>query len=85
MDQQHASDPAMRYPDIHAGEASFPEARGTPVLTALSEGEWLAVSTKGYSEQHYGRPRTHQVLRTSRRQNRAGGISKVSPPSPASP
>lgn len=61
MDQQHASDPAIGHPDIHAGGAGLPEAGGTPATTVLSEGEWLAVSTEGFSEQQRGRPLEHLV------------------------
>jgi len=56
MDQQHALDPAMGHSDAHAGEASLPEARGTPAPATLSEGKWLAASTEGFSEQQRGRP-----------------------------
>jgi len=61
MDQQHASDPAMGHPDIYAGDAGLPEARDAPAATVLSEGEWLAVSTEGFSEQQRGRPLAHLV------------------------
>ena len=61
MDQQHAFNPAREHPDIHAGEAGLPEAPGAPAATVLSEGEWLAVSTEGFSEQQRGRPLEHLV------------------------
>ena len=55
MDQQTPFNPAIGHPDIHAGEA------GLPAPTVLSEGEWLAVSTEGFSEQQRGRPLEHLV------------------------
>ncbi len=61
MDQQHALDPAMEHSDAHAGKAGLPKARGTPPATVLSEGEWLAVSTEGFSEQQRGRLLAHLV------------------------
>jgi len=61
MDQQHASDPATGHPDIHAGDAGRHEAHNAPASTVLSEGEWLAVSTEGFSEQQRGRPLEHLV------------------------
>ena len=61
MDQQHAFDPAMGQPDTHAGDAGLPEARDAPAATVLAEGEWLAVSTEGFSEQQRGRPLEHLV------------------------
>ena len=61
MDQQPPSDPAMGHPDIHAGKAGLPEAPGTSAPTVLAEGEWLAVSTEGFSEQQRGRPLEHLV------------------------
>ncbi len=56
MDQKHALDPAMGHSDSHTGEARLPEVRGTPAPAALSEGEWLAAPTKGFSKQQRGRP-----------------------------
>ena len=61
MDQQHASTPAREHPDTHAGEAGLPETRDAPAATVLSKGEWLAVSTEGFSEQQRGRPLEHLV------------------------
>jgi len=61
MDQQRAFNPATRHPDIHAGKAGTCDARGMPAATVLSEGEWLAVSTQGFSEQQRGRPLEHLV------------------------
>ena len=61
MDQQHPFNPVTEHPDTRTGEASLPEAPGTPVPTVLAEGEWLAVSTEGFSEQQRGRPLEHLV------------------------
>ena len=61
MDQQHPFTPATGHPDPHAGDAGLLKARGTPASTVLSEGEWLAVSTEGFSEQQRGRPLKHLV------------------------
>ena len=61
MDQQHPFNPATRHPDIHAGDTGLPGAPGTPASTVLSEGEWLAVSIEGFSEQQRGRPLEHMV------------------------
>ena len=55
MDQQPSSTPATGHPDTPAAD----EARGTPDPTVLSEGEWLAVSTDGFSAQQRGRPLEH--------------------------
>ena len=52
MDQQHPFNPAAEHPEA---------ARGTPTSTVASEGEWLAVSTEGFSEQQRGRPLEHLV------------------------
>jgi hypothetical protein len=61
VDQQHASDPTRGHPDTHAGDAGLPEVRDAPAATVLAEGEWLAVSTEGFSEQQRGRPLEHLV------------------------
>ena len=61
MDQQHPFNPATGHPDPHAGKAGLPEAQDVPAATVLSEGEWLAVSTEGFSEQQRGRPLEHLV------------------------
>ena len=61
MDQQHSFNPATGHPETHAGEAGRHEAPGMPLSTVLSKGEWLAVSTDGFSEQQRGRPLEHLV------------------------
>lgn len=61
MDQQHPFNPITGHPDTRARAAGLPGARGTPAATVLSEGEWLAVSTEGFSEQQRGQPLEHLV------------------------
>ena len=61
MDQQPPFSPAMGHPDILASNTGLPEAPDTPTPTVLAEGEWLAVSTEGFSEQQHGRPLEHLV------------------------
>lgn len=61
MNQQHPFNPATGHSDICAGNDGLPEASGTPAPTVLAEGEWLAVSTEGFSEQQRGRPLEHLV------------------------
>ena len=39
----------------------LPATAAAPVSTVVSEGEWLAVSTEGFSEQQRGRPLEHLV------------------------
>ena len=84
MDQQHVFTSATGHPGIHAGVAGLPEVDDAPDPAVLSEGGWLLISTGSFSEQQRRRPPEHQVAGTAKKQDRAGGISRVAPTRPAS-
>ena len=83
MDQQHASTPATGHPGIHIGVAGLPEAHDAPAPTVLPKSGWLPISTGSFSEQQRRRPPEHQAPGTAKKQDRAGGISRVAPARPA--
>jgi len=60
MEQQHLVDHGSTDLGPLTGMASI-EAGRRPTSTVVSEGEWLAVSTEGFSEQQRGRPLAHLV------------------------
>jgi len=60
MEQQPVVDRGM----VDPGPPTDTDLTGTaaaPTSTIVSEGEWLAVSTEGFSEQQRGRPLAHLV------------------------
>jgi len=60
MEQQRRADHGAT--DVERLDGLPPEEPGCAATsTVISEGEWLAVSTEGFSEQQRGRPLTHLV------------------------
>ena len=60
MEQQHKADRGSADPEPLDGAAPR-EPGGGATSTVVAEGEWLAVSTEGFSEQQRGRPLAHLV------------------------
>jgi len=60
MEQQPVVDRGMVDPGPPT-DTDLTRTAAAPTSTVVSEGEWLAVSTEGFSEQQRGRPLAHLV------------------------
>ena len=61
MDQQQLFTPISGDQGFAGDNVDGPDPRRGPASTVVSEGEWLAVSTEGFSEQQRGRPLEHLI------------------------